>query len=88
MITKYFAGLRSTAASLLFQDVRAQDDATAVALMKKAGAIVLATTNSAEMGMNFETNNHVHGTTCNPYDTSRTSGGSSGNNISLHDKSL
>lgn len=76
-------GLRSTAASLLFKDVRAQDDAVAVAQMKKAGAIVLATTNSAEMGMNFETNNHVHGTTCNPYDTSKTSGGSSGGESAL-----
>lgn len=76
-------GLRSTAGSLLFQDVRAQEDAKSVALMKGAGGIVIATTNSSEMGMNFETNNYAHGTTCNPYSTARTSGGSSGGESAL-----
>ncbi|GFS28851.1 fatty-acid amide hydrolase 2-A [Trichonephila inaurata madagascariensis] len=71
-------GLRCTAGSLLFKDLRAAEDAPSVALLKKAGAIVIATTNSAEMGMEFETNNILHGKTCNPFDTSKTSGGSSG----------
>ncbi|XP_035214801.1 fatty-acid amide hydrolase 2-A-like isoform X1 [Stegodyphus dumicola] len=76
-------GFRSTAASLLFKDVKAAEDAPTVAIMKNAGAIVLATTNSAEMGMNFETNNKAHGKTSHPYDTSRTSGGSSGGESAL-----
>ncbi|XP_055945594.1 fatty-acid amide hydrolase 2-A-like isoform X2 [Argiope bruennichi] len=76
-------GLRCTGASKIFADLKAGDDSPSVALMKKAGAIVIATTNSAEMGMHFETNNLIHGTTCNPYDTNRTSGGSSGGESAL-----
>ncbi|CAL1260759.1 unnamed protein product [Larinioides sclopetarius] len=71
-------GLRCTGGSLLYADLKAEEDSPSVALMKKAGAIVIATTNSAEMGMDFETNNLIHGKTCNPFDTNRTSGGSSG----------
>lgn len=76
-------GMRCTAGSLLFKDLRAQEDSAAVALMKKAGAIALVNTNSAECGMNFQTSNYIHGTTRNPYDTSRTSGGSSGGESAL-----
>ncbi|GFS75584.1 fatty-acid amide hydrolase 2-A [Trichonephila clavipes] len=76
-------GLRCTAGSLLFENLRAAEDAPSVALLKKAGAIVIATTNSAEMGMDFETNNILHGKTCNPFDTSKTSGGSSGGESAL-----
>lgn len=74
----FIQGFRCTAGSLLFKDLRAQEDGTSVALMKKAGAIVLASTNTPECGMNFQSSNKIHGDTLNPYDTSRTSGGSSG----------
>ncbi|GFQ69864.1 fatty-acid amide hydrolase 2-A [Trichonephila clavata] len=76
-------GLRCTAGSLLFENLRAAEDSPSVALLKKAGAIIIATTNSAEMGMDFETNNILHGKTCNPFDTSKTSGGSSGGESAL-----
>lgn len=76
-------GLRCTGGSVLFKALKAAEDSPSVALMKKAGAIIIATTNSAEMGMHFETNNILHGKTCNPFDTSKTSGGSSGGESAL-----
>ena len=53
-------------------------DATAVARMRAAGAIVLGKTNTPEFTLSFETDNLVYGQTNNPYDVSRTPGGSSG----------
>ncbi|XP_054717929.1 fatty-acid amide hydrolase 2-A-like [Uloborus diversus] len=76
-------GMRSTASSMLFLDTRAAEDAPSVAALKEAGAIVMATTNTPEMGLGFETNNYAHGKTCNPYDITRTSGGSSGGESAL-----
>jgi amidase len=53
-------------------------DATVVARLKAAGAILLGKTNTPEFTLSFETNNPIYGRTNNPYDFSRTSGGSSG----------
>ncbi|MGB5051069.1 MAG: amidase, partial [Caldilineaceae bacterium] len=53
-------------------------DATAVARMKAAGAILLGKTNTSEFTMSFYTNNRLFGATRNPYNTERMSGGSSG----------
>jgi amidase len=53
-------------------------DATAVARLRAAGAIVLGKTNTPELTLSYETDNLVYGRTSNPYDVSRTSGGSSG----------
>jgi amidase len=53
-------------------------DATAVARLRAAGAIVLGKSNTPEFTLGFETVNPVHGRTNNPYDRSRTPGGSSG----------
>ena len=58
--------------------VRAKKDATLVARLRRAGAIVLGVTNTAEMLMAWETDNVLHGRTSNPWDLSRTAGGSSG----------
>jgi fatty acid amide hydrolase 2 len=52
--------------------------APAVQRIMDAGAIPLGLTNTSELTMWVETNNRVYGRTSNPYDTSRTSGGSSG----------
>ncbi|GFU18914.1 fatty-acid amide hydrolase 2-B [Nephila pilipes] len=71
-------GLRHTSGSRLNENVIATEDAPTVALYKEAGAIIIATTNAPEMGLHVETVNHLHGRTCNPYDTTRTCGGSSG----------
>ena len=53
-------------------------DATVVAKLRRAGAIVLGKSNTPEFGMCLETTNDVFGTTNNPYDKTRTTGGSSG----------
>lgn len=56
----------------------AHEDAECVRLMKEAGAIIIATSSVPEMNLWIETRNNVIGTTNNPYDTRRTTGGSSG----------
>jgi amidase len=53
-------------------------DATAVARLRAAGAILLGKTNTPELTIAFETDNLIYGRTNNPYDLSRTCGGSSG----------
>lgn len=58
-------------------------DATAVARMRAAGAIMLGKTNMPELGLAFETDNLVYGRTANPYDLSRTPGGSSGGEAAI-----
>jgi len=58
-------------------------DATVVARMRAAGAIMLGKTNMPELGLAFETDNLVYGRTNNPYDLSRTPGGSSGGEAAI-----
>ena len=53
-------------------------DATVVRRMREAGAILLGKTNCPPYGGGIETDNPVYGRTSNPYDPSRTPGGSSG----------
>jgi amidase len=53
-------------------------DATAVARMRAAGAVILGKTNVPELAGALETDNLVYGRTNNPYDLARTPGGSSG----------
>ena len=53
-------------------------DATVVARLKAAGAIVLGKTNTPELTLSLETDNVVYGRTVNPYDLARSPGGSSG----------
>ena len=60
-----------------------QQDATAVARLRAAGAILLGKTNTPEVTLSGETDNHVYGRTNNPYDLSRTPGGSSGGAVAI-----
>jgi len=53
-------------------------DATVVARLRAAGAIVVGKTNTPDLTLSYETNNLVYGRTNNPYDLARTPGGSSG----------
>ena len=53
-------------------------DSTVVARLRSAGAILLGKTNTPELTLAGETNNLIYGPTNNPYDLSRTPGGSSG----------
>lgn len=71
-------GLRCETGSPSRQGMRATSDAVVVQRLRAAGAIVLGTTNVAEMLMGYETVNPLHGTTHNPWDLTRTPGGSSG----------
>jgi len=72
------AGIRTTFGSTLFRGfVPARDDLV-VERLKAAGAITIGKTNTPEFGAGSQTYNEVFGETLNPYDTSKTCGGSSG----------
>src|SRR4051794_3307976 len=58
-------------------------DATVVARMQAAGAILLGKTNCPPWGGGIETANPVYGRTSNPYDLARTPGGSSGGEAAI-----
>lgn len=53
-------------------------DATVLARLRDSGAILLGKTNTPEFTLLYETDNLVYGRTNNPYDLTRSSGGSSG----------
>ena len=72
------AGLRTTSGSARRAQFVPEQDAPSVARLKAAGAIILGKTNTAEMAMDYSADNPVFGRTNNPYDLSRTPGGSSG----------
>jgi len=72
------AGLISTGGTKGRASFVPKEDATVVARLRAAGAILLGKTNTPELTLSFETTNLVYGRTSNPYDLSRTSGGSSG----------
>lgn len=72
------AGWPTPAGSLLRKDYVPQKDATLVARLRAAGAILLGNTNTPEFLMAYETDNLLSGKTSNPWNLERTSGGSSG----------
>jgi fatty acid amide hydrolase 2 len=72
------AGMPWTAGSLRRRHIVADVDAPVVARMKQAGFVPLGVTNVPEMAFWYETDNLVWGRTNNPYDVTRTVGGSSG----------
>jgi amidase len=72
------AGVVTTAGTRGWRDRVPTRDATVVARLKTAGAILLGKTNTPEFTWSDETDNDVFGRTSNPYDLSRTPGGSSG----------
>lgn len=72
------AGLRTTSGSQLRAEFVPARDASAVSRLKAAGAIILGKTNTAEMAMDYDTENPVFGRGNNPHDPQRTTGGSSG----------
>ncbi|AGC62343.1 amidase [Mycobacterium liflandii 128FXT] len=61
----------------------ADTDATVVSRLRAQGAIVLGMTNVPEMSRGGESNNNLYGRTNNPYDLTRTPGGSSGGSAAL-----
>ncbi len=71
-------GLRTTAGSPSLAEHRPERDATAVARLKSAGAVVFGKTNCPLFGGDAQSYNKVFGTTGNPWALERSPGGSSG----------
>jgi Asp-tRNA(Asn)/Glu-tRNA(Gln) amidotransferase A subunit family amidase len=72
------AGLKYEAGTRLRAGCVGANDAPLVARLRAAGAIILGVTNTAELLMAWETDNLLNGRTNNPWDLTRTAGGSSG----------
>ncbi len=71
-------GVRTTYGSSVYKDHVPEADALIVERLRDAGAIMIGKTNTPEFGAGSQTFNKVFGATVNPYDTSKTCGGSSG----------
>ena len=71
-------GIRTTFGSPIFKDFVPEQDSLIVERLKEAGAITIGKTNVPEFGAGSQTFNPVFGQTLNPYDLSKTCGGSSG----------
>ena len=81
--TAYVKGFKISRGSKLFYGETAIHDCTVAARLKAEGAIILALTNVPELLMRFQTDNAIYGRTNNPYDLTRTPGGSSGGEAAL-----
>jgi amidase len=77
------AGIISTGGTLGRAAYTPAQDAPAVARLRAAGAIILGVTNVPEMSYGYESDNLVYGRTNNPYDLSRTAGGSTGGEAAI-----
>ena len=71
-------GLRTTFGSPIFKDFMPDHDGLIVERLREAGTLLIGKTNTPEFGAGSQTYNEVFGETLNPYDTTRTCGGSSG----------
>jgi amidase len=71
-------GIRTTFGSPLFKDYIPAEDDLVVERMRRAGAILIGKTNTPEFGAGSQTFNTVFGATRNPYDLTKTCGGSTG----------
>jgi amidase len=71
-------GIRTTYGSRIYADFVPDQDMLIVERMRAAGAITIGKTNTPEFGAGSQTFNEVFGATLNPYDLTRTCGGSSG----------
>lgn len=71
-------GMPTTYGSPLFVGNVAEKDEAIVAMLRKAGAIIIGKTNTPEWGAGGNTRNVLHGVTGNPFDPTRSSAGSSG----------
>jgi amidase len=72
------AGLPTTQGSPLLRNFMPKEDGLMAHRMKAAGCIVIGKTNTPEFGMGSHSFNSVFGVTRNPYDLTKTAGGSSG----------
>lgn len=71
-------GHATTHSVTMFSDAMAEEDAPQIANLRRAGAVFIGRGNSPALGYRSFTNNDMYGRTLNPWDFSRTPGGSSG----------
>jgi amidase len=71
-------GIRTTWGSPIYKDFVPDQDALIVERLRQGGALTIGKTNVPEFGAGSQTFNPVFGATLNPYDTTKTCGGSSG----------
>ena len=72
------AGIRTTYGSPIYRDHVPSEDPLMIQRIRQAGAITIGKTNTPEFGAGSQTFNPVFGATVNPYDLTKTCGGSSG----------
>src|SRR5262249_41792471 len=70
-------GVRTTSGSLAYRDFVPDEDDVVVERLRRAGAIMIGKTNVSEFGYSATGHNPLFETTCNPWNTSLTPGGSS-----------
>ncbi len=71
-------GFPFTRGSTIYKDAMPTEDSVLVERLRQAGALPIGKTNTPEFGMGSHTYNRVYGTTVNPFDHSKSAGGSSG----------
>jgi amidase len=71
-------GFPYTRGSPIYKDALPTEDSVLVDRLRRAGVLAIGKTNVPEFGMGSHTYNNVYGTTLNPYDTTKSAGGSSG----------
>lgn len=71
-------GITTTYGSPIFKEHVPAGDSAMVARLRAAGAVIIGKTNTPEWGLGSHSYNPVYGVTRNPYDTSKSAGGSSG----------
>ena len=74
----YVEGFPCTGGSFARENFMPEKDATAIARLREAGAIIIAKTNLPEYSSSYETDNAIFGRTNHPGDLDRTPGGSTG----------
>jgi amidase len=72
------AGRATTNGVVAFKDLIAKEDSVPVSNLRKAGAVIIGRTNVPAFSTRYFTDNALHGRTLNPWDPTRTPGGSSG----------
>jgi amidase len=71
-------GFPFTSGSRIYKDTMPEQDSVLVERLRRAGVIAIGKTNVPEFGMGSHTYNEVYGTTFNPYNVTKSAGGSSG----------
>jgi amidase len=77
------AGMRTTVGVEMWANERAVEDGAIAARTRAAGAVLIGKTNIAPMLADWQANNPIYGRTVNPWDTSRTPGGSTGGSAAV-----